>query len=1125
MLSIIKDMDKNLQIKNCVGKFLAMLFFVFFLSMNGNLRASENDASILLAQMIKEKKVTLNFKNRPINEVLTAIQSKTGIDFGYTERVVLAQVPAITVAVKDMSVDQALALLLRETGYEYKVVADRIIIDKKQSNVQIQNNLAEKITVKGRVLSESKEPVVGATILVLGTTNGAISDDKGGFTLTCPKGSKVEISFVGMVTKIVTFTENSQNFVVQMEKDAMQVDDVVITGLFARKKSGFAGTTNVITKADLKKVSTGNIFTTISTLDAGFKINENNMDGSNPNRLPDFTIRGKGSFQNGSTAPIFILDGFEVSSQKVFDMDINRIESLTLLKDASATILYGSRASNGVIVIETTAPKAGQLRVSYDFKPTIGIVDLSDYDLMNAREKLQYEQLAGLYESENASDQKTLERLYYSRYANLLEGVDTYWLSQPVRNSFSHAHSLFIEGGVDNVRYGIDVGYNKNNGVLKESGRDRLNLGFSLIYRIKDKVTIKNNITYAHVKAYDSPYGTYSAYGKLNPYEKPRNERGELVPILSDKKPNPLYDAELPNRSGSKDQEFREQLSIDWNIITGLRLRGQLGITKINGNSDQYRSPFSSDYVLTTTYNSETMQTEYMPVEHRGELSKGNNEGLNISTNLTLDYNLNIKKHIIYFGVGAELNSDETNSYGFIMTGFADDRYSDPAFAIQYKADSRPTSDESAARSVGMFGNVNYIFDDRFFADFSFRYDGSSKFGAANRFAPFWSIGAGWNIHNEKFFNKKSVDMFKLRYSYGVTGNQEFSSYQAKTSYQFNTDRTYDSMITSSLMGYGNPNLKWQNQYQHNIGLDLGFIQSRLRISFNYYNKLTEGMLTDITVAPSVGIADNKYKANLGEIKNRGYEVNVNAVILRKPAQDLEWSAYFQGANNKNTLVKISNELKGINAINNEDKLKPQFVYEEGQSMSALKAVRSLGINPANGQEIYLNKDGQITYVWDANDKVLCGDTEPVFFGNFGTNLFFKGWNLNLSFRYRTGADYYNETLSARVEGADPNYNADRRVLSGRWQEVGVPALYKNIKDYKSTYISSRFIQKENLIEAGSMSISYEFSRKHLEKLKLSTLRLSFYANDLLRFSTIKQERGLDYPFQRSFVFGLNVSF
>ena len=1080
---------------------------------------------------VNAQTVTLKKQNASLEEIIWELKEQTKFVFLYSSADI-ATVKGIDIDMQNSQIDAILKKCLEGTDLQFVKENNAIIIRQANGKTAVPQVQSRKIT--GKVIDEDGNPLPGVAVLIEGTTIGVATDMDGKYDLTCPemKDIVLKFSYIGMKPKSVV-VGNKTVVDVTLESDSQEMDEVVVTGLLNRRKSGFAGTTTVISKQELAKVSTGNIFTTISTLDAGFKIEENNLDGSNPNKLPDFTIRGKGSFQNGSTAPIFILDGFEVTSQKVFDMDINRIESITLLKDASATILYGSRASNGVIVIETTAPKAGKLRVTYDFKPTIAIVDLTDYDLMNAREKLQYEKEAGLYtqeitpgyEDNDRREQVELDKAYYNRYKNIVEGVNTYWLSQPVKNAFSHAHSLFVEGGADNVRYGIDASYNQNKGVMKESGRDRFGLGFSLIYRIKDKITIKNYISYAHTHAYNSPYGSFSQYAKLNPYERIYNDTGELIPKLSDGDTNPLYDALLPNRNFTKDQEFREQLSVDWFICDGLRLKGQMAIVKGETSGEIYKSPFSAEF-LKTTYNSESRVQEYLPIAERGYLSMTDGASFSYDGNVTLNYNTLVnEKHIIYAGAGLEVTQNDNNSHGFIMTGFPDDRYSDPAFAIQYKKETKPSSSESKSRAIGFFANGNYSYDDRYFADVSVRIDGSSKFGADKKYAPFWSAGAGWNVHNEKFFKHTKISMLKLRYSYGVTGNQEFSAYQAKTMFQFNTDRLYNSGISAALMGYGNPDLEWQNQYQSNYGFDFGYAKDRIRLQFNYYQKKTEGMLTSVSVAPSLGLPSNTFTSNLGKIQNKGVEVNLNAVLIRDQGKDFEWSVMLQAAHNKNKIMEISTALKNINEKNNQDKTTPAAVYEEGESMSAIKAVPSLGIDPTTGQELFMKKDGTITYTWDATDKVICGDSEPKVFGNVGTNLYWKGWNLNMVFKYDLGADYYNSTLAERVEGANPRYNADRRVLNNRWKEPGQHALYKNIKEYTTTYISSRFVQKENTLQLTSLSLSYDLNREWIRKFGLNTMRLSFYMNDVFRASTVKNERGLDYPFQRSFVFGLNIGF
>ena len=1073
--------------------------------------------NVALGAELDDKKISVNLKNATLKEAISEIMKSSAYGISYSVDEV-DKIHDVTLQMENVTVEEALSSCLSKYGMKYTISNNTVVISAVKQN-PVRGGKVRGVVVDGK----ENVPLIGVNVAVVQggkVVTGVTTNLDGEFELDVPQGAGLRFTYVGY-KEITMQPDIRKKMEIVMWEDANAMEEVVVNGYISRKTEGFAGAVTMIKKEDLQKVHTGNIFTTLSALDAGFRINENNNAGSSPNALPDFTIRGKGSFQDGSTTPLFILDGFEVSVETVYDMDINRIESITLLKDASATILYGSRAANGVVVIETVAPKAGKIRVSYDFKPTIAFVDLSDYDLMNAAEKLEYERLAGVYDpTGDLGSDYTKQRNYYTRYKNVKEGVDTYWLKQPVRDAFSQAHSLYIDGGAEEMRYGIDAMYNQTNGVMKESGRDRYGLGFKLVYRIKDKITLQNYASYSYTHAYNSPYGSFSQYAKLNPYERIHDEKGEVLPTLLTGLPNPLYDAQLPNRDFTNSESFTEQLNIDWNIMEGLRLRGQFSFTKGNSEGETYVSPFSSQYM----YDSNG-RISVTPVEKRGSLSVSNGKSMNLTGNMTLNYNKMLAdKHLLYVSVGGEMSQSKNESRGFSATGFADDRYSDPAFAIQYKEDSKPRSSESLSRSAGFFANVNYIYDNRFFADLSGRYDGSSQFGSNKKWAPFWSAGAGWNVHNEHFWSKNSVlNLLKIRFSYGLTGNQEFSVYQAKTMYNYNTDRLYNTLITSTLMGYGNPNLKWQTQYQTNVGFDLGLWKNRLKVVFNYYHKLTDGMLTNVTVAPSIGLSGNAFTSNLGEIENKGYEVTVNGAIIQDTKNDMEWRLWVQASNNKNVLKKISNQMKGINAANNLEKFIPGAVYEEGQSMTAIKAVQSLGIDPATGQEIFVKKNGTLTYEWNADGKVLCGDEEPTLYGNIGTNIYWKGWNLNAIFKYSVGGDVYNETLALRVEGADPSYNADRRVLNDRWKNPGDHALYKNIRDYNTNYISSRFIQRENYIRFTSVSLSYDFPRSILSEWRLSALRLSFYANDLFNVSTIKEERGLDYPFERSYVFGLTI--
>lgn len=1077
-----------------------------------------NFSTIATASVILQTNVTVKMSNTTVKDLLLELQKQTKVSFVYNADQ-LSSMNFISVDENDKPLNYVLDKIFRGTDFTYNLNDKEIIITKVP--MRTTQPKTQVLTLSGKVVDEKGVPIVGATIIEVNGKGGAISDDKGNFSLKVTQGHDIEISFVGFKTQQIVTSKEQSNMIIKMVADALAVDDVVVTGYFNRDKTGFAGAVTTITDKEISRYGSSNVLDIIGNLDASFKIDKNINNGSNPNEMPDFTIRGKGTFNNESTAPVFILDGFQVSAQYIFDMDMNRIKTISILKDASASILYGSRAANGVVVIETKAPEPGKLRVTYNFRPTVAIADLTDYNLMNAREKLEFERYAGLFttqigegffQANDLNEQTNLDKQYNQRLSQVNRGVDTYWLSKPLRNAFVQNHSLNVEGGDDIIRYSVNANYDNIKGVMKGSDRERFGAGFRLIYRIKDKITINNYVTYDNVSEENSPYGSFSTYTRLNPYETPFDDKGDYKPKLMDDTQNPLYDANLPYINKGITQGVSENLSVDWYATEDLRIKGNFKVSKGVTSNEQYTSPKSSKY------------EETKEIEKRGSMTQGNGNTMDYSGNVTAQYNLELKKHVLFFGVGGEIMMNQLRNASYKMEGFPTDMFIDPGFALKYPEGSKPSSSEATSRAVGIFANVNYIFDNRFFADASVRYDGNSRFGLDNKFATFWSVGAGWNIHNEQFWEeiKKSVNLFKIRGSYGITGNQEFNEYDAKTMYEFKQD-PYKGTIPTQLLGYGNPNLRWQKQGMLNIGIDLSFFNSRLAFTANYYNRETDGSLTSVTVAPSLGFVGNNYTENIGTIKNNGFDISLVGQIFQ--TKDFAWNVTLQASGNKSKLSKISNSLKGLNEQSNLKQYSPDAQFEEGQSMSILKAVYSLGIDPATGKELYRSVNGGVTYVWAPSDKIIVGDTEPTMFGNINTNLFWKNWELNISAQYRFGGQAYNSTLVNKVEGADPRQNADRRALAERWKRPNDHTFYKNIADFSTPYISTRFVQDENYLNLSNFSLSYSFDPKLLRKGGFERLRLSFSMTDLFQLSSIKRERGLDYPFERRFVFGVLVEF
>ena len=397
------------------------------------------------------------------------------------------------------------------------------------------------VVLQGTVKDEDGEPLIGVTVFVRETKTGAMTDYEGKFKVVLPAGkvSNVAFSYVGMkpLTKTYDGKRNYEGEVIVME-DNGKLDEVVVTGLFDYKSSTFTGSTTTYTQEDLKLVGNTNVLKVVQALDPSFVVDMNNINGSNPNYMSDITIRGNASFSGlqgeysgNPNAPLFILDGFEASQQQIFDLDMNRIKSVTILKDGAAKAIYGSKASNGVIVVETILPEAGRLRITYTGDLNIEVPDLSSYDLCNAREKLQVELNSGRYTSTSPYYQALLDEQYNSIAANIARGVDTYWLSQPLRTGVGQKHTAYFEGGTQEMRYSASLMYNNVAGVMKHSGRRTISGNVNLSYRYQ-KWMFRNSLTVTGNKADDSPYGTFSDYVGVNPYFAAEDANGNVNKVL-----------------------------------------------------------------------------------------------------------------------------------------------------------------------------------------------------------------------------------------------------------------------------------------------------------------------------------------------------------------------------------------------------------------------------------------------------------------------------------------------------------------------------------------------------------------------------------------------------------------
>lgn len=1000
--------------------------------------------------------------------------------------------------------------------------------------------------VYGRVIEKlSKEPMVGVTIRLDGHSTGVITDINGCYVLTLPeKGGLVIYSYIGFETRKIKVTSR-QKVDVQMVEATESIQEVIVTGYNSIQKESFTGNTTKIEKEDLLKVNPNNLISAIQTFDPSFRIQENLAAGSDPNSLPQFVLRGQTGIgettlgqtftssisrevlSGNSNLPIFILDGFEVDVEKIYDLDMNSIHSINILKDAAATAMYGSRAANGVIVIERRAPEAGKFRVQYSGVLSAELPDLSSYNLMNAREKLETERLAGLYDS-NTPEIDPYTNGYYQRLNNVLTGVDTYWLSQGLRTALNHKHSVFIDGGENDVRWGVELGFRGTEGVMKHSSRKNANAAFYVDYRIGG-LQIKNKVTYTYNKSTDVPFNSFSDYSHLLPYMRLYDENGDYVRRLekfdgaSGTQVNPLYEINFYNSfDHSGYDEVTDDLSLNWRITDGLRLRGQFSVLMRNSTGDLYKDPASASYSASTG-------------NINGEKTESTQKRTVIDGSLSLMYNNTFKRHNLNICLSSNMRQTQSTASETRYRGFPGGDLVSSNYAAEVYG--KPSSSDNTTRLVGALLTSNYTYNNIYLADLTGRIDGSSEFGSDKRWSMFWSTGAGINIHNYDFMKSNELfSMLKFRASYGLTGKTNFSLYSAKDMYQLQTDSWYPTGYGVFLYQMGNPNLKWERKYTLDYGVEIGLWHDKIYLKASAYDERTIDLITDYTIPSSTGFTS--YKENMGKVKNTGVELELRARLY----SDRNWLFQLYGsfARNKNTIIEISQAMRdynkrveelfsGYNPESSSDSkyAKTYLKYYEGASLTSIYGMKSLGISPTNGKEIYLRRNGDVTDVWSADEWTIIGDTAPKGQGSFGYTLSYKQLSMFASFLYTFGGDAYNNTLVSYVENADiKNDNVDKRVLLDRWQKPGDITTMKDIRDRNvTTGASSRFVQKNNTLQWSSLTMSYNFRPEQLKKLHLSGLRLSFTMNDLFYWSTIRQERGLDYPYSRSFNLTTNIIF
>lgn len=1115
-----------------IFKFFCMVIFLSVISLTyeGNTLYAQRNSH----DNWKNEQITVRVSNEPLGKILEKVAAEANAKITL-QGVTLVNINKPTsINVKNMPIDKILGNLIGDQNVKIRFEENRQIIIEPNEQ---QENTADSFMISGQVTdAENKEPIVGATVMITeGTgagTSGCITDAEGKFSLRISRKSSIRVSFIGYKPVSKQIIKPSHDLQIILEPSYESIDEVVVTGISKRNKSSFTGNYVTVKGEQLRKLNPTNILKGLQFVDPSFKVIENNSRGSDPNAQPEFQMRGDQSLGSSTSmnsmdlmldnvssrpnTPLFVLDGFVVPMSRILELDPERVENITVLKDAAATSIYGSRASNGVVVVETRVAPDGALSVSYSGNMIIQAPDLTDYNMMDASEKLATEWRAGIYDSNNANQMNE-----YNRYMrNILAGVNTYWLSQPLRTAIQNRHSLSVAGGTDLFRYSLDLSAGFQPGVMKESSSNNKSVNFTMSYR-KENFMMGANIGLTETDGHNSPYGSFSNYTRLNPYYRPTDDNGKYLQILDEYKgigstiiTNPLYDAHVGIKDLTHNLTIAASLNLEYMLLKNLRLTEQLSYTRGMARSERF---------LPANHTSFATETD---LTRKGSYSKNNGEMTSWSSNLGINYNMPIDKHLFSVFANWTVNEDRNNYVNLFATGYPDEHMDD--FIFGNEMSTRPSGTEALSRSMGLIGQFSYSYDNRYSVDFNISGEASSRY-SDHSFVPFWSTGVRWNAYREKWL-EGHISNLVFRATYGVTGEQSFSPYEAIEFYTYSgTMKPYTSfpVLGSVLSGLNNPNLGWAKTDNFSFGVDLGFWQNRVNLTFNYYNNITRELLTNYDLAPSTGFSSQTM--NAGELQNKGFDASLNVIAIQNIPKQFYWTIGVNANHNQNKIRKISDYLRKINEAQLASPNAPLPVYQEGQSTTTLYAVRSIGIDPITGKEVYMTRDGKKTFTWNAADKVPVGDTNPDVSGTVSTSVNWQDLSCTLGFTYRWGGIVYNQTLVDKIENANVAYNLDRRAAYDRWETPGDVVRYVRFSPSGSgTPASTRFIMDDNELKLASLNVGYRFRSEKfnfLRRLNVELLSLNFTTNDLLRISPVRMERGLDYPFARSYTFSMSLIF
>ena len=976
--------------------------------------------------------------------------------------------------------------------------------------------------VTGNVTSEEDGlPVVGASVLVKGTTVGTVTDIDGNFTLTNVPSSAgtLVISFIGMQSQEVKIKPNVK---VVLKSDAEVLDEVVVTGYGVQRKASFTGAASIVGEEAIAKKNDANFVKVLEGSVPGVQMNNST---SMPGVWGSVYIRGRASLNSG-TQPLYVIDGMPVNSDTdamstsannmvdpMSSINPADIESITVLKDAAATAIYGSRAANGVIVVTTKKGSEGKFNLNLDIKQGFVSMGNNNMDFANAEESMKLF-TDGLTAYQGGDWQENYNYLA-DNYFGWDRKTSTDWMDAITRKGYYQDYNLSAQGRNGNTGYYVSLGYLNTDGLIIGSDMERFSGRMNLDSKFK-WATIGVNTSYSY--STQNGFSLSTAGSMSSPLTAAISSQTPMDPIYDSEgnynninmyNPVALMDEDTGELNENKMQtiNLNPYLQVDFGL--GIYAKTTLGVNLTDLRQYQYWSAL---------YNPQAM-------DYNGLGQQYNSRNTVVTWNNVVGWNHKFAdKHDVSVMLGQEM---QKKSYFYEYYAKSDFPFADSGMRDLTTAGTEQGSEyyKKEARLASYFMDAHYSYADKYYLSGSYRRDGSSVFGSNTRWGNFWSVGGKWRISGEDFLNGNNViTNATLRASYGTVGNQDIDWYAARGFY--GAGYNYNQMPGMIPVSISNQELTWEVSKKFDIGFDFS-LWHRLHFTFDFYNEITSDALFQVPLSMTTGMTET-YK-NIGKIRNHGIEFSVNANILQ--TKDWTWSAYANLTWNENEVVKLSTD----------EPIEYTFqIIEEGRPYTQFKMKEYAGVDRETGKPLwYLNETGnETTSDYNAAAKRYVGDADPNVLGGFGTNLRWKDIDFGLSFNYRLGGKVYNS--GAAFTGFGMAFRTPLEdVALNSWTEENKDAKYPQYiyKDpYNATSTSSRFLYSGDYLRISNLTLGYTLPKKWTTKILIQRLRAyisvdnlyTFTASDFVGYNPETSANGViawQYPATRTFIGGIQLTF